>query len=315
MDVKVVVSAHKLTKIFRDFWWRPKVRAVNEIDFEIRAGEIFGLLGPNGSGKSTTIKTILGLLNPTAGDVEVLGSPPRDVKAKSRIGYLPEESYLYPYLTTEETLDFYGRLFNLPSSERKIRTDQLLKMVGLEHVRKRVVGEFSKGMARRVGLAQALINDPDLIILDEPTSGLDPLGCRQVKDLILKLSARGKSVMLSSHLLADVEDVCDRVAILYGGKIRATGTLDELLEERENYQLTLPEMSPQTLENLIEILRKELKQDPDLRHPRINLERYFLEVVERAQRSHTEHTGSLAGAELADYLRKRPEESKENAEL
>src|SRR5215207_7998537 len=226
---EVVVAVRGLTKVFKDFWGRPKARAVDNVDFEVRKGEVFGLLGPNGSGKSTTVKMLLGLLYPTKGHIEVFGKSPRHVATKARIGYLPEESYLYRYLNSHETLNFFGNLFDLPAADRKNRSEQLLEMVGLNQVRTRVVGEFSKGMQRRIGLAQALINDPDLVILDEPTAGLDPIGCREVKDLILALARRGKTVILSSHLLADVEDVCDRVVIYYGGKIQAKGTLQELL--------------------------------------------------------------------------------------
>jgi len=222
---EVVVAVRGLTKVFKDFWGRSKARAVDNVDFEVRKGEVFGLLGPNGSGKSTTVKLLLGLLYPTKGHIEVFGHSPRHVATKSRIGYLPEESYLYRYLNSHETLDFFGNLFRLPSGERDKRSEQLLEMVGLSQTRTRAVGEFSKGMQRRIGLAQALINDPDLVILDEPTSGLDPIGCREVKDLIIALARRGKTVILSSHLLSDVEDVCDRVVIYYGGKIQAMGTL------------------------------------------------------------------------------------------
>src|SRR5258706_10886239 len=222
-STEVVVAVRGLTKIFKDFWGRAKARAVDNVDFEIRRGEVFGLLGPDGSGKSTTVKMLLGLLYPSKGHIEVFGHSPRHVATKSRIGYLPEESYLYRYLNSHETLDFFGNLFSLPKGDRKDRTEQLLEMVGLSQARTRAVGEFSKGMQRRIGLAQALINDPDLVILDEPTSGLDPIGCREVKDLILALRRRGKTVILSSHLLSDVEDVCDRVVIYYGGKIQAMG--------------------------------------------------------------------------------------------
>ena len=209
-----IVRAVGLTKVFRDFWGRPKAKAVNDIDFEIGQGEVVGLLGPNGSGKSTTVKMLLGLLYPTGGRLTVLGRSPRAVETKREIGYLPEDSYLYKYLTAEETLDFFGSLFSLSRADRRNRIDQLLDMVGMSHARHRRVGEFSKGMARRIGLAQAMINDPAFLILDEPTSGLDPLGCKEVKDLILTLKARGKTVLITSHLLSDIEDVCDRVIIL-----------------------------------------------------------------------------------------------------
>src|ERR1043165_5348708 len=179
---EVVVSVQGLTKVFKDFWNRPKARAVDAVDFEVRRGEVFGLLGPNGSGKSTTVKMLLGLLYPTKGHIEVFGQSPRHVATKARIGYLPEESYLYRYLDSRETLEFFGNLFTLPKQDREQRAEQLLEMVGLTGVRTRAVGEYSKGMQRRIGLAQALINDPDLVILDEPTAGLDPIGCREVKD-------------------------------------------------------------------------------------------------------------------------------------
>src|SRR2546422_7850005 len=229
---EVVVSVRGLTKVFKDFWNRPKARAVDSVDFDVRRGEVFGLLGPNGSGKSTTVKLLLGLLYPTKGHIEVFGHSPRHVATKSRIGYLPEESYLYRYLNSRETLDFFGNLFSLSGRERDQRAEQLLDMVGLSQTRTRAVGEFSKGMQRRIGLAQALINDPDLVILDEPTSGLDPIGCREVKDLILALAARGKTVILSSHLLSDVEDVCDRVVMYYGGEKNATCTLKGITAQR-----------------------------------------------------------------------------------
>src|SRR5437899_6333970 len=221
---EIIVSVRGLTKVFKDFWGRPKAKAVDDVNFEVRRGEVFGLLGPNGSGKSTTVKLLLGLLYPTKGHIEVFGHSPRHVATKARIGYLPEESYLYRYLNSHETLNFFGHLFRLPKGDRNDRAEQLLEMVGLSQTRTRAVGEFSKGMQRRIGLAQALINDPDLIILDEPTSGLDPIGCREVKDLIVALARRGTTVTLRSHLLSDADDVCDRVVIYYGGKIQAMGT-------------------------------------------------------------------------------------------
>ncbi|MBU0677194.1 MAG: ABC transporter ATP-binding protein [Verrucomicrobia bacterium] len=297
-----VLRAENLTKIFRDFWRRPKVKAVDGISFEIRRGEVFGVLGPNGSGKSTTLKMILGLLFPTQGSLEVLGRSPKDVGAKSRIGYLPEESYLYPYLTAEETLKFYGSLFKLSDKEIRSRTDQLLEMIGLTHARRRTVGEFSKGMARRIGLAQALVNDPDLVILDEPTSGLDPLGCRQVKDLIQTLSDRGKTVLLSSHLLADVEDVCDRIAILYNGRIQAMGSIRDLLEERHRVRLTFPELGPESMKAVLDNIRRIAGTEPDLDHPRKDLERFFLDVVAEARKQYEQHSGVSGSAGFAGFL-------------
>ncbi|MBU4459811.1 MAG: ABC transporter ATP-binding protein [Verrucomicrobia bacterium] len=301
MTDETMVEAAGLTKVFRDFWRRPRVRAVDGLSLSVGRGEVFGLLGPNGSGKSTTLKMVLGLLRPTKGRLVVAGRPPTDVRAKARIGYLPEESYLYPYLTAGETLDFYGRLFDLGGAERRRRIDELMAMIGLEHARKRLVGEFSKGMARRIGLAQALINDPDLVILDEPTSGLDPLGCRQMKDLILALARRGKTVLLSSHLLADVEDVCDRIVILYNGRVQAAGPIRELLEEKSRCRITLPDLPADVLRRVLAAAREIAGAEPEFDRPRKNLEQFFLEVVARAQQT-AAPTGAQASSAVADYL-------------
>jgi ABC-2 type transport system ATP-binding protein len=301
---EVVVSVRGLTKVFKDFWNRPKARAVDNVDFEVRRGEVFGLLGPNGSGKSTTVKLILGLLHPTKGHIEVFGHSPRHVATKSLIGYLPEESYLYRYLNSRETLEFFGNLFELPKEKRRERTDQLLEMVGLGQTQRRAVGEFSKGMQRRIGLAQALINDPALVILDEPTSGLDPIGCREVKDLIKTLAQRGKTVILSSHLLADVEDVCDRVVIYYGGKIQAIGTLGELLATPDTLRITTSALPRQTLERVLELIRKDVAEAKvHIDTPTQNLESYFLDVVHKARRAAAETSGAMSGAQVAAYLR------------
>ena len=300
---EVVISVRGLTKTFKDFWNRPKARAVDNVDFEVRKGEVFGLLGPNGSGKSTTVKLLLGLLNPTKGHIEVFGHSPRHVQTKARIGYLPEESYLYRYLNSRETLDFFGNLFALSKTDRTNRAEQLLDMVGLGKTQTRAVGEFSKGMQRRIGLAQALINDPDLVILDEPTAGLDPIGCREVKDLIIALAKRGKTVILSSHLLSDVEDVCDRVVIYYGGKIQANGTLKELLAKPDSLRITTPVLSRQTLERVLEIIRADAATgEVRVDNPTQNLESYFLDVVARA-RAANETSGAQSGARVAEYLR------------
>jgi ABC-2 type transport system ATP-binding protein len=270
---------------------------------------VFGLLGPNGSGKSTTVKLLLGLLHPTRGQITVFGHSPRHVQTKSRIGYLPEESYLYRFLNSRETLDFFGNLFQIDKGERNSRIEQLLEMVGLSQVRMRSVGEFSKGMQRRIGLAQALINDPDLVILDEPTSGLDPIGCREVKDLILALARRGKTVILSSHLLSDVEDVCNRVVIYYGGKVQAMGTLSELLATPDAIRITTPTLPRETMERLLEIIRKDVAADRvRIDTPTQNLESYFLDVVQKARRAAAETSGAISGARVAAYLRAGVEE-------
>lgn len=303
-STETVIAVRGLTKVFKDFWGRPKARAVDNVSFEVKRGEVFGLLGPNGSGKSTTVKMLLGLLFPTKGHIEVFGHSPRHVPTKSRIGYLPEESYLYRYLDSDETLDFFGNLFDLPPAERKQRSEQLLEMVGLGKARRRQVGEFSKGMQRRIGLAQALINDPDLVILDEPTAGMDPLGCREVKDLILALARRGKTVILSSHLLSDVEDVCDRVVIYYGGKIQAIGTLKELLATPDAVRITTPILPRHTMEKVLSVIKADVAEDNiRIDTPTQNLESYFLNVVNRARQQDESTSGATSGNRVAEYLR------------
>ena len=283
-DGPAIVTAVHVSKTFRDFWRRPKKVAVDGVSLSIMPGEVFGLLGPNGSGKSTTIKMLLGLLNPTAGHVELFGCAPSNPRAKARIGYLPELSHFHPYLTLRETLVYYAGLFNLPAHVRKERMEQLLKEMGIADAADRRVGECSKGMAQRVGLAQALLNDPDLVILDEPTSGLDPLGRHDVKQMIRRLASRGKTVLLSSHLLAEVEDVCDRVAILSDGRICAEGRLSELLQKRNETQLTLEGVSEDALERIWQELEKE-GVTFTVDRPSMTVEDYFLASVGKRDRS------------------------------
>lgn len=235
--VESVISVKGVGKTFRDFWLRPTVRAVEELDLDVARGEVFGLLGPNGSGKSTTIKMLLGLITPTTGSISLFGLPPRTVRARAKIGYLPELSYLHPFLTARETLRYYAGLCGLSSKVARERTEQLLKMVKLSDVASRPVGGFSKGMARRVALASALIGKPELLILDEPTSGLDPVSTKEVKTLVKALAANGMTVLTTSHLLADAEDICDRVAILNRGKKVAEGKVSELGASLEDFFL------------------------------------------------------------------------------
>ncbi len=232
-ETEVVIETRSLSKVYRDFWGRKKVQALKALDLEVRRGEVFGLLGPNGSGKTTTIKLVLGLLFPTSGQALVFGRDASEVTKNERIGYLPEESYLYRFLNAEETLDFYGRLFNMRRAVRRQRVADLIEMVGLDSAKRRQLKEYSKGMTRRIGLAQALINDPELIVLDEPTTGLDPIGTREMKDLILRLRDEGKTILMCSHLLADVQDVCDRIAILYQGELKEMGRVGSLLQVRD----------------------------------------------------------------------------------
>lgn len=276
---EVVVEARNLSKTYRDFWGRSKKVALKPLDLEIRRGEIFGLLGPNGSGKTTTMKLLLGLIFPTSGEAVVFGKDATDVSKNDRIGYLPEESYLYKFLDAEETLDFYGRLFDMPPEERKRRADALIEMVGLGRDKKRQLREYSKGMTRRIGVAQALINDPELVLLDEPTSGLDPIGTREMKDLIIDLKKRGKTVIMCSHLLADVEDVCDRIAVLHQGELKELGRVDELLRVTDITQIRsagLPEAAQAEIRAVIE---RHGGTDIEIGSPTTTLEDLFLEVV------------------------------------
>ncbi len=277
----VIVETRKLTKIYRDFWGRQKKVALRALNLEVRKGEIFGLLGPNGSGKTTTIKLLLGLLFPTEGEAFIFGKPAADVRKNEKIGYLPEESYLYRFLNAEETLDFYGRLFDLPPSTRQGRAAELIEKVGLKNDRKRVLREYSKGMRQRIGLAQALINDPDLVILDEPTSGLDPLGARWMKDLIADLRTSGKTVIMCSHRLEDVQDICDRIAILNEGELQAYGDIEHLLQDTNRIELRASglQLDPALRAELEEVLRKHGGTLDTIGHPTTTLEDYFLHVV------------------------------------
>lgn len=299
-----VVACQGLTKIFKDFWMRDRARAVDAISFEIRPREVFGLLGPNGSGKSTTIKLMLGLLKPTSGRLAVFGRPPTDVETKRRIGYLPEESYLYPFLNARETLDYYGKLFSIERRSRMRRIEELLEMVGLSGAQFRQVREYSKGMQRRIGIAQALINDPDFLILDEPTTGLDPIGTRQVKDLIVELGRRGKTVLLSSHLLADVEDCVDRMVILYGGRIRAEGTCDSLLAATDRMSIETEPLDDVAVSEIDQVLRRRAGTGVlRVAKPRQRLEELFLDIVAKAQQERLGTSGATHGGQTAAFLK------------
>lgn len=275
-----VIETRNLGKVYRDFWGRKKVAALKSLDIEVNQGEIFGLLGPNGSGKSTTIKLIQGLLFPTSGRAFVFGKEARDVTKNERIGYLPEESYLYKFLNAEETLDFYGRLFDMPAAVRKERSDKLIRMVGLQNARRRQLREYSKGMTRRIGLAQALINEPDLLILDEPTTGMDPIGSREMKDLIIRLRDEGKTILLCSHQLADVQDVCDRVAILHQGELRELGRVDELLKVRDITEVHARNLSDNLKAKIADLIKNEGGDLVTIDNPTTTMEELFLDIVQ-----------------------------------
>ena len=282
-DAGVVIETRNLSKIYRDFWGRKKVHALKSLDIDVRPGEIFGLLGPNGSGKSTTIKLILGLLFPTSGRVLVFGNDATETQKNERIGYLPEESYLYRFLNAEETLDFYGRLFNMSAADRKRRVDELIRLVGLQGAKHRQLREYSKGMARRVGLAQALINDPDLVLLDEPTTGLDPIGTREMKDLILSLRDQGKTVLLCSHQLADVQDVCDRVAILHQGELKELGRVSDLLKVQDITEVHARGLSEDAKREISEVIARHGGTLESIDNPTATMEDLFLNIVRESE--------------------------------
>jgi ABC-2 type transport system ATP-binding protein len=277
--VDPVLETRDLTKTYKDFWGRPRLTAVDRLTFDVRRGEIFGLIGPNGSGKTTTIKILLGLLFPTSGSATVLGAPPTDVATKARIGFLPEESYLYRFLTADETLDFYGRLFNLDRATRRKRIDELLERFKMTHARKRQIREYSKGMVRRITFAQALINDPEVVILDEPTSGLDPISSREMKDLILELRSRGKTVFMSSHLLADVQAICDRIAILHNGVLKEYGAVKDILVRKDHVSMTFRGLPDEALRKIAEIAAQSGAQLVSQESTQETLEDVFLRTV------------------------------------
>ena len=303
-NTDAAVETQNLTKIYRDFWGRDKVRALTGLDLTIHRGEVFGLLGPNGSGKSTTIKLLLGLIFPTRGRARVLGHQSGDTAVNEKIGFLPEESYLYRFLNGEEILRFYGKLFKIDRKTLNKRVPMLLDTVGLDaKSRKRKLREYSKGMARRIGLAQAMINDPDLILLDEPTTGLDPIGTREMKDLILSLKAQGKTVLLCSHLLADVQDVCDRITILFRGQMmelargadgRPMGIapVKDVLQVKEVSTVEARGLNEQQIEQLRQFIQQMGVSDANITHPTTTLEDLFMRIVRENTRPGESTVGS-----------------------
>src|SRR5580692_4434497 len=293
IDTAEAVQTEHLSKVYKDFWGRDKVRALDDQTLTINKGEVFGLLGPNGSGKSTTIKLLLGLIFPSRGSAHILGQPAGSTAINEKIGFLPEESYLYRFLNGEEILKFYGRLFKIDRRTLNRRVPELLDIVGLDaKARKRKLREYSKGMARRIGLAQALINNPDLILLDEPTTGLDPIGTREMKDLILSLKAQGKTVLLCSHLLADVQDVCDRITILFRGKMQTIGQVKDLLQVKDITQIETRGMTPAQIEKTREFLKQMGVTDTEVTHPTTTLEDLFIRIVNENTKSGQSSVGS-----------------------
>ncbi len=271
---EIVVQVENLRKDFRVGFWGRRVTAVDALSLQVQRGEVFGFLGPNGAGKTTTLKILMGLIYPSGGTVAVLGRPVNDRAAKGRVGFLPESPYFYEYLTGREFLQFYGRLFGLWGSMLHKRVDELLEMVGMTHGRNLQLRKYSKGMLQRVGIAQALINDPELVVLDEPMSGLDPVGRKEVRDLILRLKELGKTVMFSSHILHDAELLCDRVAMILRGRLVACGQVSELIDQGATHsvELMIDRLSPEGLDHLRPLTEKIVTQGDRvlavLKHPR-----------------------------------------------
>ena len=277
------VAVRSLTKVFPIPFRRTKLVAIRGLDLEVAPGQVYGLLGPNGSGKSTTLKIILGLVSPTSGTTKIFGRDSREVGSREAVGFLPENPYFYKYLTGLETLNFYGKLCGLRGTALKNRAEELLHLVGLQDARDRRLGGYSKGMLQRIGLAQALLQEPRLVVLDEPTAGVDPAGSRDIRDLILDLKRRGITVLLSSHLLAQVQEICDRVGILANGLLVREGRVEDLLAIENQTEVILQNATPEVLAQIAAILQKSPTQLLETRQPQTTLERLFLEATNTSE--------------------------------
>ena len=274
------VTVRDLTKVFPVPWRRQSVVAVSNLNLRIQPGEVYGLLGPNGSGKSTTLKIILGLVSPTRGCTQIFGEDSRRVQSRQAVGFLPENPYFQKFLTGEETLRFAGRLCGLGGAQLNKRIDELLELVGLNKARKRRLGTYSKGMLQRIGLAQALINHPRLVVLDEPTAGVDPAGSREIRDLIVDLKRRGITVLLSSHLLAQAQEICDRVGILAEGALVREGHLQELIAIENQTELVIADASADLLREIESVINRSSAKLVERRKSTTTLERLFLEATQ-----------------------------------
>ncbi len=275
------VTVRGLTKVFPIPFRRTRLVALRGLNLEVAPGQVYGLLGPNGSGKSTTLKIILGLVSPSSGTTKIFGRDSREVGSREAVGFLPENPYFYKYLTGAETLRFYGRLCRLGGVALKRRVDELLDLVGLENARDRRLGGYSKGMLQRIGLAQALIQEPKLVVLDEPTAGVDPAGSRDIRDLILDLKRRGITVLLSSHLLGQVQEICDRVGILANGVLVREGRVEDLLAIENQTELILQNATPEVLDQIAALLGKSPTRLVEKRQPQTTLEDLFLSATKQ----------------------------------
>lgn len=273
------ISICNLTKVYPIPFRRERVVAVKDLSLDVQPGQVYGLLGPNGSGKSTTMKIVLGLVPPSAGSTQIFGRDSSLVESREEVGFLPENPYFYKYLTGEETLHFYGKICGLWGAKLRARASELLALVGLESARERRLGGYSKGMLQRIGLAQALVQDPRLLVLDEPTAGVDPAGSREIRDLILDFKKRGITVLLCSHLLGQVQEICDRVGILHQGMLVREGRLEELISIENQTELILENSSPELLREIESCVAKSSARIVEMRKPQTTLERFFLEVT------------------------------------
>ena len=275
------IEIENLTKDFRVGMRGVKLRAVDDVSFSVAQGEVFGLLGPNGSGKSTTLKIILGLLHPTSGECRIFGKKSSDISVRSRIGFLPEAPYFYGYLTGRELVKYYARMSGVPAGKIEEATEDALALTGMTAAASRRVKTYSKGMLQRIGVAQAVVHNPDLVILDEPTAGIDPIGSAEIGEAIRTMKSRGKTVVLCSHLLGQIEELCDRVAIMNRGKLAVAGTLDEVLTQRDRQLAVFGAGTPLTPKLIAELRERYGLNIEDVSQPRISLERYFLENLKK----------------------------------
>ena len=275
------ITIQNLTKEFTSpsVFQRGKITAVRDLSLTVEAGHVYGLLGPNGSGKSTTMKIVLGLVTPTSGRTFIFGKDSRDVESREAVGFLPENPYFYKFLTGKETLVFYGKLCGLGGKMLEERTKELLALVGLEDAKDRRVGGYSKGMLQRIGLAQALVQEPRLLVLDEPTAGVDPSGSHDIRDLILKFKERGITVLLCSHLLSQVQEICDRIGIMHCGSLIREGQLDDLIAIENQTELVLENVTPELLAEIRSRVATGGGRVVGEGRPQLNLERYFLDVT------------------------------------
>jgi len=283
METQAIALARNLTKYYSDFWGRKKTLALDGLDLEIKQSGVFGLLGPNGSGKTTLVKLMLGLIFPTSGEISIFGQNPSSPNARSRIGYLPEESSLHKFMSAEETLRFHGQLHGMSRRLIKSRADELLEKLDLHEARKRRVSEYSKGMARRLGLACALVHTPEFLILDEPTSGLDPLGSRKVREMLLHLKKDGTTILMCSHLLSEIESSCDTIAILDHGRLVKSGTVSELLTRMDMLSIVLRDVSSENFEKYRRILESAGAAIETVTHPSMTLEELFMQLIAKGE--------------------------------